>query len=148
MFSILNLIPNASAQDYAIVSNISREVYGILFIFILLVIIIGLLIRKRHRHERRYFSVETKRIILQKQGYKCANCKWNAGIFDFHHKDGVRSNNKTSNCQALCPNCHARKSRGLIEVKSKSKIPIKVAAFLFFFSLFIAYVLFRALTSN
>jgi hypothetical protein len=139
MFSILNLIPSVSAQDYAIVSNISREGYGILFIFILLVIIIGLLIGKRHRYVRKYFTAEVKRKILKRQCHKCAKCNWNAGVFDFDHKDGNRSNNKMSNCQELCPNCHARKSRGIIEVKTKSRFSVKVA-FLFFFLLFMILV--------
>jgi hypothetical protein len=37
----------------------------------------------------------------------------NAGIWDYDHKDGNRGNNKASNCQVLCPTCHAKKSRGL-----------------------------------
>lgn len=31
--------------------------------------------------------------------------------FDFDHIDNDRSNNDFSNCQALCPNCHAIKTR-------------------------------------
>ncbi|MEK0367332.1 MAG: HNH endonuclease signature motif containing protein [Nitrosopumilus sp.] len=32
--------------------------------------------------------------------------------WDFDHTDGDRGNNNTSNCQALCPTCHALKTRG------------------------------------
>ena len=32
-------------------------------------------------------------------------------IWDFDHIDGDSSNNSLSNCQALCPNCHAKKTR-------------------------------------
>jgi len=35
----------------------------------------------------------------------------NLEVFNFDHIDGDRSNNSFFNCQALCPNCHARKTR-------------------------------------
>ena len=44
----------------------------------------------------------------------------NAGVWDYDHKNGDRSNNKLINCQALCPNCHAKKTRGLLKNKAKS----------------------------
>ena len=138
-----NLIPSASAQELVVNLESDIESYVILFIFIIFVIIIGLLLRKRYRHVRKYFTAEVKRKILKRQCHKCAKCNWNAGVFDFDHKDGNRSHNKISNCQALCPNCHARKSRGLIEVKRKSRFRVKIAVFLIFF-LFMAFVLFRS----
>ena len=141
--AIFALIPNASAQEYRVNSNIGIDSYELLFIIILFLIIIGLLIGKRHAYVRKYFAADVKRKILKKQGHKCAKCNWNSGVFDFDHKDGNRSNNKMSNCQALCPNCHARKSRGLNEVKSKSRFSVKVAAFLFLFLLFMAFVFFK-----
>jgi hypothetical protein len=136
---MVSTISSVSAQEYQGNSNNSGLSYGLLFIFILFLVGIGFLIRRRG-HERRYFNSETKRYILKKQGRRCANCNWNAGVFDFDHKDGNRSNNKVSNCQALCPNCHAKKSRGLIDVRKKSKFSIKVAAFLFFFFIFLAII--------
>jgi 5-methylcytosine-specific restriction endonuclease McrA len=44
----------------------------------------------------------------------------NAGVWNYDHKNGDRSNNKITNCQALCPNCHAKKTRGLLKSKVKS----------------------------
>ena len=32
-------------------------------------------------------------------------------LWDYHHIDGDRSNNRPSNCEALCPYCHAEKTR-------------------------------------
>jgi hypothetical protein len=96
------LTPNASAQEYRVNSNTGIDSYEILFIIILLGVIIGLLIRKRHSYARKYFAVDVKRKILKKQGHKCAMCNWNTGVFDFDHKDGNRSNNKMSNML-----CHA-----------------------------------------
>ena len=65
--------------------------------------------------KRQYFPTYIKEDTIRKQHYKCAICKRGTSIWDFDHKDGNRSNNDTSNCQALCPNCHARKTRGLLK---------------------------------
>lgn len=137
--TFLSFIAPASAQ---ITGNTSAAAacYGLLFIIFLITIAAALLIHKRRKRERKYFTVEVKRDILRKQGHKCANCNWNTGVFDFDHKDGNRSNNKMSNCLALCPNCHAKKSRGLIEIKKKSRGSIKLIVFLFLFLLLVAFI--------
>jgi 5-methylcytosine-specific restriction endonuclease McrA len=59
--------------------------------------------------------------VLKDQNYKCAICKRGAGVWDYDHIDGNRSNNDISNCQALCPNCHAKKTRGLLAQEKSSK---------------------------
>ena len=62
--------------------------------------------------KRKDFSNKTKKSVLFRQGYRCNSClKPLEGIQDFHHKNGNRSNNTSWNCEALCPNCHARKTR-------------------------------------
>jgi len=43
----------------------------------------------------------------------------NTGIWDYDHKNGNRSNNKISNCQALCPNCHAKKDKRFVKKSGK-----------------------------
>lgn len=75
----------------------------------------------KHR-VRRSFTQSVKEETKRKQHYKCAICKRNTGVWDFDYKDGKRTNNKPSNCQALCPNCHARKTRGLFP-KQKNRFP-------------------------
>ena len=60
---------------------------------------------------RKAFSKATKKRVLVSQNCKCASCKNKLETVDFHHIDGNSSNNLASNCQALCPNCHARKTR-------------------------------------
>lgn len=135
--AFLELFNPANTQGYGNTSN-SGITYGLIFILIFFVIAVALYIQKRGIRERKYFSAEVKRVTLKKQRHKCAYCKWKTDIFDFDHKDGNRSNNKTSNCLALCPNCHAKKSRGLIEVRKESRGSIKVIVFLFVFLVFIS----------
>ena len=64
-------------------------------------------IKKRNRLS---FPGVVKEIVLRKQKYRCAICKERLELYgrDFHHKNGDRSNNKPSNCQVLCPQCHRR----------------------------------------
>jgi len=48
----------------------------------------------------------------RKQRYRCRSCKRHyRRILEADHIDSNRSNNQPSNCQMLCPNCHAYKSK-------------------------------------
>ena len=60
---------------------------------------------------RKDFSEDTKWMILSMQRHLCNHCDRILDVVNFDHIDGDRSNNHISNCQALCPNCHARKTR-------------------------------------
>ena len=60
---------------------------------------------------RRSFPKVIKNRILAKQNYKCIICGNNLDAKDFDHIDGNSSNNSLENCQAMCPNCHAKKTR-------------------------------------
>lgn len=48
--------------------------------------------------------------VIHNQNGKCAYCRHSVSKLSrkFHHKDGNRSNNKISNCQLLCSNCHSK----------------------------------------
>jgi len=61
--------------------------------------------------KRMQFSQKTKLLVLKAQNYRCKLCKAKLGEADFDHIDENRANNSLSNCQALCPNCHATKTR-------------------------------------
>jgi len=61
--------------------------------------------------KRKQFLKKTKQMTLIKQNFRCASCKNRLESPDFDHIDGNSSNNDISNCQALCPNCHAKKTR-------------------------------------
>ncbi len=89
---------------------------GPLFLFVFVIILIAVVAWKiKHRRgkyrERQYFSESVKEDILDKQHHKCAHCNRLLNVVDYDHKNGDRSNNKVSNCVALCPNCHAIKTR-------------------------------------
>jgi 5-methylcytosine-specific restriction endonuclease McrA len=76
----------------------------------------GVRLQFRHRgigkhRERRGFPDYVKEEVLRKQNHRCAHCNRILNVVDWDHKDGNRSNNNESNCQALCPNCHAVKTR-------------------------------------
>ncbi len=60
---------------------------------------------------RKEFSEQVKKWVLALQNYKCNNCQRVLDMVNFDHIDGNRANNSSNNCQALCPNCHAKKTR-------------------------------------
>jgi hypothetical protein len=120
------------------------EDIGPFIIFLIIVVIIYSIYEKftkrygKHR-ERRYFPDSVKEDTIRKQHHRCAICKRNAGVWDFDHKDGNRSNNSPRNCQALCPNCHAKKTRGLLKHEKKSSIvwALRIGITLILFFIFI-----------
>ena len=63
------------------------------------------------KNKRKDFSESVKNQTIAVQWNRCNFCGINLDVFNFDHIDGDRSNNLLSNCQALCPNCHARKTR-------------------------------------
>ena len=48
--------------------------------------------------------------VLRKQNDICTDCNKILNVVNWDHIGGDRSNNKESNCQALCPNCHVMKT--------------------------------------
>lgn len=92
--------------------------------------------------KRRYISKNNKILILKTQDYKCANTpfkpalnlqnyqcklwKYENGDFDeagyqIDHIDEycISKNNHVSNLQALCPDCHAVKTRRFLKQKKQ-----------------------------
>lgn len=93
---------------------------GIGVIIFIMIIVVIIVIKKKSGSTdsggykvRRGFSQDIRDAVLQRQGGKCANCGRYVSSYQFDHKNGNRSDNSSHNAQALCPNCHDRKSRGL-----------------------------------
>jgi hypothetical protein len=88
-------------------------VLGITILFLIIMAVFAIKIRKgkKKSKERKGFSQSVQQSVLRKQDHKCAHCKRLLNVVDYDHKNGDRSDNRESNCQALCPNCHAIKTR-------------------------------------
>jgi len=84
-----------------------RIVALVLWCFALLLLIS----KPRKARKRKQFTQLVKREVIHKQKNRCATCKRKLGPYesDFHHANGDRSDNKFSNCKALCIPCHRRK---------------------------------------
>lgn len=67
--------------------------------------------KSRKAQKRKQFPQLVKREVIHKQKNRCATCKVKLGPYgsDFHHANGDRSDNRFSNCKALCIPCHRRK---------------------------------------
>lgn len=104
-------------------SVIDRSFYTNFYLFAFFIIMItGLVILKsidqletKRPKARRGFTRVIRDNVLKKQNYKCDHCRRILNAVDFHHKNGDRSDNRERNCQALCPNCHAIETRGLVK---------------------------------
>jgi hypothetical protein len=96
-------------------NTISDQSTTLVFLVLFLIIIAGAIAFKfRNRGkstERKGFPQYVKENTLRKQDHKCAHCKKLLNVVDYDHKNGNRSDGRESNCQALCPNCHAIKTR-------------------------------------
>jgi hypothetical protein len=92
-------------------NNVIFNRYLLLSLSLIGIGILYILIKLRKKFTILQNFSEVKSQILKKQKYKCASCKTLLNVYDFDHKDNDRSNNSYSNCQALCPICHAIKTR-------------------------------------
>ena len=74
--------------------------------------------KKQHKGRMVYltrepFSELVKQTTLQNQDDKCNMCNisLNKYVIEYDHIDNDKTNNQLSNCQALCVNCHSKKTR-------------------------------------
>lgn len=74
---------------------------------------------------RRSFPKTIKNATLKKQNYRCNICGKKLDDRDFDHIDGDSSNNSMSNCQALCLECHRKKTRNIKQRKLKLSKALK-----------------------
>jgi hypothetical protein len=109
-------VPNTKTTAASSSISSSDSLVTPLIIFVIIVIIIIATARKlKHKSgkykERQRFSDSIKEKVLEKQHHRCADCNRVLNVVDWHHRNDDRSDNKESNCVALCPNCHAIKTR-------------------------------------
>jgi len=60
---------------------------------------------------RKAFSKLTKQKTLIRQNFCCNECGKYSELLEFHHKNGIRADNRLKNCEAVCPNCHRKMHR-------------------------------------
>lgn len=109
------------SQTGEIILNGDQSTYAVIGIAIVFIIVVGIIAVSRKKSEpqipsslsRRGWTDSQHKQVLEKQNGRCAICRETSGTFQFDHKDDNRNNNDLDNCQALCPNCHDRKSRHL-----------------------------------
>ncbi len=68
---------------------------------------------------RRSFSESIKAKTLERQNYRCNHCGKESDVWDFDHIDGDSSKNSLENCQALCLECHRKKTKSIKQRKFK-----------------------------
>jgi len=71
----------------------------------------AIMYNNKSKLKRKSFSPTIQELVFKRQAYRCNICKERLDAINFDHIDGNRSNNSITNCQALCPNCHAKKTR-------------------------------------
>ena len=60
---------------------------------------------------RMNFTKKAQKWTLALQNNRCNHCQRVLDVVNFDHIDGNIANNSLLNSQALCPNCHAKKTR-------------------------------------
>jgi len=68
---------------------------------------------------RRSFSNSTKAKVLKMQNNRCKVCGKKLHVKDFDHIDGDSLNDSLENCQALCLDCHRKKTKNIKQRKFK-----------------------------
>jgi HNH endonuclease len=146
---IYTIYAQASAQNQTTTEQSTDSESGLIVFLIFVVLLAAIWWKLKHRggkyRERRYFPESVKKETLRDQNYKCAICKRSAGVWDYDHIDGNRSHNDSSNCQALCPNCHAKKTGGLLKQQQKSHFLRRLAVGIITFLIIIAIVNYKAI---
>ena len=105
--------------DNSTMINLDNTVgYIIIGVIVVIIIIVGIAKASSKESEpdalpRRGWTDSQHKQVLDRQDGKCAMCGEHSSTFQFDHKDDNHNNDDLDNCQALCPNCHDRKSRGL-----------------------------------
>jgi uncharacterized membrane protein YccC len=92
-------------------SNLALGEQRIIAILLWGVALFLLISEPRRIRMRKHFTELVKREVIHKQKNRCATCKRKLEpyVSNFHHVNSDRSDNRLSNCKALCIPCHRRK---------------------------------------
>jgi len=60
--------------------------------------------------KKKHFTKKTRDLKLAQVNNHCEKCGKYSEFLELHHKYG-RADNSLENCEALCPDCHAKKHR-------------------------------------
>ncbi len=102
-------------KDYNVESQNITPVFGIVLL------LVGILVydkyfKKNRRNgkgeDRHGWTENQKQEVRDRQGGVCNKCGNHPPRWEYHHKNGHSSDNRLSNCEALCPNCHSVKTHG------------------------------------
>lgn len=63
-------------------------------------------VRHNDAPRRGWTEIEKEQVRIRQNG-KCNKCGKPPPRWEYHHRDGNRSNDSLSNCEGLCPNCHS-----------------------------------------
>lgn len=85
---------------------------------------------KSKKPKRKNFTKSVKKAARERQRNRCNICKQKPPTWEYDHINGDSSYNRFENCQALCPNCHSKKTRHVEEKKQKIFQSIKWLKFL------------------
>ena len=97
----------------------SSAIIGIV-VFIIIVFIIAAIAKGSRKYKQETYDsqplkrhgwteIEKEQVRIRQNGV-CNKCGRPPPAWQYHHRDGNRSNNNLSNCEGLCPNCHAVKT--------------------------------------
>jgi len=111
------------SQTGELILDTEQEMYGwaVIIIVIMVVAVVAAIFKKPKSSSgsidyrnvpRRGWTKDEQAQVRQRQGGMCAHCHNPPPRWEYHHKDGNRGNNSMSNCEGVCPNCHAEETYG------------------------------------
>ena len=119
-FALFIILMVSSVLTSGTSSGSNLYFFGSIIPLLTSIVIFGIIQIEKNQHKKRMvyltrepFSELVKQTTLQNQDDKCNMCNisLNKYVIEYDHIDNDKTNNQLSNCQALCINCHSKKTR-------------------------------------
>ena len=123
-FGVFIILIVSSVLTSGAVGNYQSETnlyfFGSIIPLLTSIVIYAIIQIEKNQHKKRMvhltrepFSELVKQTTLQNQDGKCNMCNMSLSnyVIEYDHIDNDKTNNQLSNCQALCVNCHSKKTR-------------------------------------